>query len=282
MEHTQKKVFLITGVSSGFGKAFARAALTAGHTVIGTVRTAGARQDFESGFDGRAHGIVIDLVDLASIEGVVREAMERVGPVDVLVNNAGYGQEGTLEESPMEELVRQFTVNVFGAVAMIKAVLPTMRTRRSGHIVNVTSLAGHVGAPGISYYNGSKFALEGISEALEQEVASFGIHVTALAPGAFRTEWAGRSLVRTPQGIADYDQVFAPVRRARQDKDGNQAGDPARAAQVLLELVEHNDPPTHLLLGADAVNAVRRRAVWLESEIETWEDVSRSTDFHAR
>ncbi len=272
------RVFLITGVNSGFGRAFAKAALAAGNTVIGTVRSEAARAEFESLDPVRACGVVLDVTDFDRVEAAVRAVTERVGPVDVLVNNAGYGHEGTLEESPLEDLVKQFNVNVFGAVAMIKAVLPSMRSRRTGHIFNITSMAGFVAFPGIAYYAGSKFALEGISETLAQEVRDFGVKVTAIAPGSFRTDWAGRSMVRTERSIADYDAVFEPVRAARRAKDGRQRGDPESAAQVLLELVEQDDPPRHLLLGRDAVHVVRERLSTLTREIDVWEPLSISTD----
>src|SRR5471032_3497537 len=175
------RVWLITGVSSGLGLAFSVAALAAGHTVIGTVRKESDRAGFEKLGDGRAHAVVLDVSDFAAIEPTVAQVMQTVGPIDVLVNNAGYGHEGTLEESPLDELRRQFDVNVFGAVAMIKAVLPQMRERRTGHIVNITSMAGIAALPGIAYYSGSKFALEGITESLAQEVAPFGVRVIAMA-----------------------------------------------------------------------------------------------------
>jgi len=279
MSKSRQRVFLITGVSSGFGRAFAEAALSAGHVVIGTVRSEAAKDAFEQLQPDRAHGVVLDVTDFAKIDTAVAGVTERTGPVDVLVNNAGYGHEGTLEESSLEELLHQFNVNVFGAVAMIKAVLPSMRMRRTGHIVNMTSMAGLTTFPGISYYSGSKFALEGISESLAQEVRDFGIRVTAVAPGSFRTDWAGRSMVRTERSIADYDPVFDPVRQARQAKDGRQAGDPDKAAHVLLDLVEHPDPPVHLLLGSDALSVVRRKLSTMQTAIGAWEEVSRSTDF---
>ena len=204
---------------------------------------------------------------------------EDLGPLDVLVNNAGYGHEGILEESPLAELIRQFEVNVFGAVAVIKAVLPYMRQRRRGHIVNITSMAGYAGLPGIAYYSGSKFALEGISDALAKEVKDLGIKVTAIAPGSFRTEWAGRSMVRSGRSIADYDAVFDPVRKRRQEYSGHQAGDPAKAAQALLRIIDARDPPAHLLLGHDAKQLVEERLAALGEEMRDWDFISRSTDF---
>lgn len=279
MNRMVHKVFLITGVNSGFGRAFAEAALDAGHTVIGTVRNEAAKAEFESLNPARAHAVLLDVTDFDRIDAVVQSVAARVGPIDVLVNNAGYGHEGTVEESPLDELVRQFNVNVFGAVAMIKAVLPSMRVRRTGHIFNITSMAGLVALPGIPYYTGSKFALEGMTETLAQEVRSFGIKVTAIAPGSFRTDWAGRSMVRSERTIADYDAVFEPIRRARRAKDGKQIGDPAKAAQVLLDLVDADNPPVHLVLGKDALRLFRSKLSALGSELDAWEPVSYSTEF---
>ncbi len=273
------KNFLITGVSQGLGRAFAEAALAARHTVVGTVRNQAARQDFEALAPGRATAVILDVTDFAAVEAVIGKIDRGAGGIDVLVNNAGYGHEGILEESPLDALLHQFGVNVFGAVAMIKAVLPGMRTRRRGHIINISSMAGLAALPGIAYYSGSKFALEGISEVLAKEVRDFGIHVTALAPGSFRTEWAGKSMIRSDRSIADYDALFAPVRRAREQKSGRQAGDPAKAAKVLLDLVEAEHPPVHLILGGDALQLVRDRTRALLAEFDAWEEVSRSTDF---
>jgi NAD(P)-dependent dehydrogenase (short-subunit alcohol dehydrogenase family) len=275
---THPKTFLVTGVSSGFGQALAKAALAAGHRVVGTVRQPAAFDDFE-GAGPNAHAVLLDIGDHAAIAPAVANVVERLGPIDVLVNNAGYGHEGILEESSLDEMKRQFDVNVFGAVAMIKAVLPSMRERRSGRIVNMTSMGGFITLPGIACYCGSKFALEGITEALAQEVRGFGIAVTAVAPGSFRTDWAGRSMVRSERSIADYDAVMDPIRQARHDKSGKQAGDPDRAAEVILDLVDMPDPPMHLLLGSDALGLVRAKLRRMDVELSAWERVTRSTDF---
>jgi NAD(P)-dependent dehydrogenase (short-subunit alcohol dehydrogenase family) len=279
MTATIPKIFLITGVSSGLGRAFASGALEAGHSVIGTVRRDGDAEAFAALAPGRAHPIVLDVTAFDRIPASVDEAGRRVGPIDVLVNNAGYGHEGVLEESSLDDLQRQFAANVFGPVAMIQAVLPGMRTRRSGHIVNVTSMGGFITMPGISFYCGSKFALEGISEALGKELSDLGIRVTALAPGQFRTEWAGRSMDRTPRSIADYDAVMDPIRTARQAKSGNQPGDPAKAAQALLALVEAPASPVRLFLGDDALGLVHQKLDGMRAEVHAWETLSRSTGF---
>ncbi len=177
-----RKTLLITGASSGFGQALAREALDAGHRVVGTVRSEEARSTLEAVAPGQAFGRLLDVTDLAAIEPTVAAIERDIGPLDVLVNSAGYGHEGILEESPLAEMRRQFEVNLFGAVAMIQAVLPYMRRRRRGHILNITSMGGYITMPGIAYYCGSKFALEGVSEALGKEVASLGIAVTAVPP----------------------------------------------------------------------------------------------------
>jgi NAD(P)-dependent dehydrogenase (short-subunit alcohol dehydrogenase family) len=197
----------------------------------------------------------------------------------VLVNNAGYGHEGILEESPLEELRRQFDTNVFGAVAVIQAFLPFMRRRREGRILNITSMGGTITMPGISYYCGSKFALEGISDALSKEVAALGIDVVAVAPGSFRTDWAGRSMVRTPRSIGDYDALFDPVRARREAVSGHQRGDPAKAAQVMLRIATGAQrPPTRLLLGSDALELVRQSLQDRLQQMADWENDTRSTD----
>jgi NAD(P)-dependent dehydrogenase (short-subunit alcohol dehydrogenase family) len=273
------KTFLITGVSSGLGKAFAEGALAAGHRVGGSVRNAGAAKEFSAIAPGRAYAVTLDVTDFAAIPRAVAEVERELGPIDVLVNNAGYGHEGILEESPLEDMRRQFDANVFGPVAMIKAVLPGMRARRSGRIINVTSMGGFITMPGITYYCGSKFALEGLSEALGKEVQGFGVHVTALAPGQFRTDWAGRSMVRSQRSIADYDTVMDPIRAARLAKSGNQPGDPAKAAQALLGLVAAENPPLRLFLGADALALVEDKINSMRAEIAAWQDVSLATAF---
>ncbi|WP_395478460.1 oxidoreductase [Pseudomonas aeruginosa] len=273
-----RKTLLITGASSGFGQALAREALDAGHRVVGTVRSEEARSALEAVAPGQAFGRLLDVTDLAAIEPTVAAIERDIGPLDVLVNSAGYGHEGILEESPLAEMRRQFEVNLFGAVAMIQAVLPYMRRRRRGHILNITSMGGYITMPGIPYYCGSKFALEGLSEALGKEVAGLGIAVTAVAPGSFRTDWAGRSMVRSPRTIADYDALFDPVRQARQEKSGKQPGDPLKAARAMLQAIEAENPPAHLLLGSDALGLVRQKLKALEEEIAAWEEVTRSTD----
>jgi NAD(P)-dependent dehydrogenase (short-subunit alcohol dehydrogenase family) len=273
------KTFLITGVSTGLGRAFAQAALGAGHTVAGTVRDAGQVPAFEALAPGRAHAVVLDVTAEAAVPAAVRQAEQDAGPVDVLVNNAGYGLEGTFEETPAETYRHQFEVNVFGALAVTRAVLPGLRERRSGIIVFVTSMGGLRAFPGISAYNGSKYALEGIADSLRQELAGFGIHVMSVEPGGFRTDWAGRSMTCVERSISDYDELFNPIRESRQGYSGQQLGDPAKAGSALLTALDSPAPPGHLLLGTDALRLVRTARAELDAEIDRWERLSASTDF---
>ena len=271
------KTFFITGANSGFGLAIATAAIEAGHTVIGTVRSEASREALAKSLP-ELRPVLCDVTDFDRIPDVVQQAEDEHGPVDVLINNAGYGHEGVLEESPLEEMRRQFDVNVFGAVAVAKAFLPRFRERRRGFIVNVTSMGGMITMPGIAYYCGSKFALQGISEVMRSEMAPFGVHVTTLCPGSFRTDWAGRSMRRTERSIADYDSLFDPIREARQAVSGNQLGDPEKLAAALLTLIESDSPPPQLLLGSDALKHVTARIDRLQQEIEDWKALTVSTD----
>ncbi|CRM34815.1 oxidoreductase [Pseudomonas sp. 24 R 17] len=273
-----KKTIFITGVSSGFGQALAKEALAQGHRVIGTVRSESSLATFQTLLPERAHGVVLDVTHFNAIDAVVVAVEDQYGPVDVLVNNAGYGHEGVFEESSLEEMRRQFDVNVFGAVAMTKAFVPFFRQRRAGHILNITSMGGYITMPGIAYYCGSKFALEGISDTLNKELAPFNIFVTAVAPGSFRTDWAGRSMQRTPRSISDYDATFDPVRKAREEKSGLQLGDPQKAARAMMTIINSPNPPAQLLLGSDALALVRDKLHRTAESIEQWEALSCSTD----
>ncbi|MFC4943718.1 oxidoreductase [Pseudonocardia sp. GCM10023141] len=273
------KTFFITGVSTGLGRAFATGALAAGHTVVGTVRRQSDVDAFVALDPARAHARILDVTDDAAVTATVADVEAAISPIDVLIVNAGYGHEGILEESTMDELRRQFDVNVFGAVATIKAVLPGMRERRSGHIFTVTSMGGLTTFPGLAFYHGSKYALEGITETLAKEVAGFGVHVTAIEPGGFRTDWAGRSMVRAERSIADYDELFGPVRANREAGSGRQLGDPEKAAAAILQVIDAPQPPVHLLLGSDALRLVGRGREAVDEDFRTWDALSRSTDF---
>ena len=273
------RTWLISGVSSGFGRALAEKVVSNGDRVVGTVRTSAACAEFEKLDPRRAVGVLLDVTRDADVTRVVSAIEQDVGAIDVLVNNAGYGHEGVIEETSMDDFRAQFAVNVFGAVAMTKAVLPFMRGRRHGHIINITSMGGIVTFPGLGAYHGSKFALEGISETLAKEVAAFGIKVTAVEPGAFRTEWAGQSMKRSDAAIADYEPLFGPLRKARIERSGKQAGDPRKAAAAIVKIVDAKTPPVHLLLGTDALSFVRHKIESLSEEIDRWEALTIGTNF---
>jgi NAD(P)-dependent dehydrogenase (short-subunit alcohol dehydrogenase family) len=276
-----ERTILITGVSSGFGRAIAERALAAGHRVVGTVRRQEAAEEFEGLATGRTHARVLDITDEDAVSAVVAAIETDLGPIDVLIANAGYGHEGTFEESTMADLHRQFDVNVFGTVAVMKAVLPGMRERRHGHIFVMTSVGGLVASPTLSFYHGSKFAMEGIVSSLAPEVAPFGVRVTAVEPGGFRTDWSGRSMVRASRTVADYDQLIDPIRAARRAHNGKQPGDPARAGEAILQVLEADNPPVHLLLGLDALTAVANTHAAEQNEIDTWRHVSQGTAYPA-
>jgi short-subunit dehydrogenase len=272
-------LFLITGVSSGLGRAFAQRALDAGHTVVGTARRADDMASFEALAPGRAHARQLDVTDDDAVFSVVGEIEAQVGPIDVLIANAGYGHEGVFEESPLSELRAQFAVNVFGVAATVQAVLPFMRERRAGHVFAVSSMGGLMTVPGLAYYCGSKYAVEGILETVAKEVTDFGVHVTIIEPGSFRTDWAGRSMVRTQRSIQDYDTLFEPIRAARQAASGNQLGNPAKAAEAVLKVLEAEKPPVHLVLGSDALRLVTAGRSAVDKDLHEWDELSRSTDF---
>lgn len=275
----RQRNWLVTGVGSGLGRAIAGAALGAGHTVVGTVRSEGDLREFEGLEAGRAHGRLLEVTDDRAVFDVIAEVERGVGPLDVVVANAGYGLEGTFEETPLDEVRRQFEVNVFGAMATLQAALPHMRRRRRGHLMAVTSMGGLMAVPGMSAYCGSKFALEGILEALGKEVAQFGIHVTAIEPGSFRTDWAGRSMTRAERTVDDYDELFEPIREARRKASGNQLGDPARAGDAVVHIASVDRPPAHLVLGSDALRLVAAARTAVDEDIRAWETLSRTTDF---
>jgi NAD(P)-dependent dehydrogenase (short-subunit alcohol dehydrogenase family) len=274
------RTWLITGVSSGFGRALAQAALARGDRVAGTLRQAGQLDDFRGLAPDRAVPVYMDVTDGDAVERGVREAVGALGHVDVLVNNAGYGLTGAIEELDDRATRDQFEANVFGALAVTRAVLPHMRARRTGTIVQVSSMAALRPRPGLGVYAASKAALEAISEALALEVAPLGIRVLILEPGAFRTDWAGRSMVHvTP--IDDYDETVRPTRERLARLDGIQVGDPARAAQAIIEAVDSAEAPLRLALGGDAVDLIRDALAGRSADVAAWEQTSRGTDFPA-
>jgi NAD(P)-dependent dehydrogenase (short-subunit alcohol dehydrogenase family) len=273
------KTIFITGVSSGLGRAFAAGALDAGHRVVGSVRKPEDVLAFESLSQGRAHARLLDVTDDAAVLDTVADIESSIGAIDVVIANAGYGVEGIFEETPLSEVRAQFATNVFGVAATLQAVLPYMRQRRAGHLMAVTSMGGLMAVPGMSAYCASKFAVEGLLESLRKEVASFGVHVTAIEPGSFRTDWAGRSMRRVERTLTDYDELFDPIRAARVKASGNQLGNPAKASDAVLAILDEAEPPAHLILGSDALKLVGAARTAVDDDIRRWESLSRSTDF---
>ncbi len=271
--------WLITGCSTGLGRALATAALDAGHNVVVTARDADRVRDIADAHPDTALACALDVTDPAQVVAIVAAGEERFGAIDVLVNNAGYGFRGAIEEASGEEVETLFATNVHGPIAMIKAVLPGMRARRSGAIVNVSSIGARIAHQGSGYYAASKAALEGVSSALAKEVAPLGITVTAVEPGGFRTDFAGRSLVEAKAIIGDYDETAGKRRKAHDTSHGNQKGDPAKAARVIVAAVEAESTPTFLLLGPDALKAYDGVTARERTEVDAWRDQSASTDF---
>ncbi|WP_454848659.1 SDR family NAD(P)-dependent oxidoreductase [Rhizobium binxianense] len=269
--------WLITGVSRGLGLELARAALANGDTVVGTVR--GAAPDLAPG-EGKLHLVTADLADGAAAAAVVGEAFRIAGTIDVIVNNAGYGLLGSLEAAADEEVERLFAVDVLAPFRIIRAALPHLRRQGHGHIVNITSIAGRAPTIGTALYSAAKYALEGLSAALAPEVAPLGIRVTAVAPGAFRTDFLSAHSIRRSGGE---DPAYAATVGASSERfaaaDGRQLGDPARAAQAIVALVRSDNPPLHLLLGSDALRRAREKLDAVVGEIDAWQALTRSTDF---
>ena len=273
------KVWFITGCSTGFGRELAKVAAQKGDFVVGTLRKEAQVADFEALVPGQIKGVLVDVTERSQIDAGVQVCVEAHGRVDVLVNNAGYGAMGAVEQVKADEMRWQFEVNVFGAVEMIQAVLPHMRTQKSGHIINITSIAGLRGTPGLGIYNGSKFALEGIGEALARELKPFDIHVTNVEPGPFRTAWAGRSANYTPLNIAGYERSAGKIMDSLKERSGKQAGDPARAAHAMYALTELDNPPVHLPLGAWAYKGARMKLQEMREELDQYEYLGLPTDF---
>jgi NAD(P)-dependent dehydrogenase (short-subunit alcohol dehydrogenase family) len=271
--------WLITGVSGGLGRALALAALARGDQVAGTVRKPADLAAFEALSPGRAHGFLADMTDEASIRTAVDGAEAKLGGLDVLVGNAGYGLVGAIEESSLAEIRAQFEVNVFGPTAAIQAVLPHFRARRAGHIITITSVSGVAAWAGTGVYCGSKHALEGVTQTLAQEVAELGIKVTNVEPGGMRTDYAGRSLIVSERKIADYDGAARNAERILSDHAGHEPGDPAKVAAAILAVAGADEPPLQLLLGADAMLYATRQLAAFQTEIGRWAGLTLSTGY---
>ncbi|MFD1802548.1 oxidoreductase [Mixta tenebrionis] len=281
MKATNSPVWLITGCSTGFGRELAQQTIKRGFNVVVTARDVQKVADLVQGNEQRALALALDVTDSASINNAISAALEKFGTVDVLVNNAGYGYQSSIEEGVEEEIRAQFDANVFGLFAMTRAVLPTMRKARRGHIINITSVAGLMGFPGSGYYAASKHAVEGGSDALATEGAPLGIKVTCVEPGPFRTDWAGRSLRQTENRLADYAETAGARMKNTANYSGKQPGDPARAAAAMIALAETENPPRHLVMGAFGFEAVTSKLRERLAQIEAWKETTLGTDFPA-
>lgn len=273
------ETWLITGCSTGLGRALAEEVLGRGHNAVVTARNPAAVQDLVEAHPATALGLALDVTDPAQVSDVVERAMERFGQVDVLVNNAGYGYRAAVEEGDDADVRRLFDTNLFGAVAMTKAVLPGMRARHAGTIVNLSSIGAKACPPGSGYYSATKAALEAITSALRKELQPLGLTAMSVEPGAFRTDFAGRSLTQSAEAIADYADTAGKRRKENDTVHGTQPGDPARAAKALVDVVTSGEAPELLLLGSDAFSGFRSVHDAQRAEVDAWERTSISTDF---
>jgi NAD(P)-dependent dehydrogenase (short-subunit alcohol dehydrogenase family) len=271
--------WLITGCSTGLGRHLAQAVLARGYNAIVTARDSIKVQDLVDEYPDTALALALDVTDDTQVTNAVQQAEERFGRVDVLVNNAGYGYRAAVEEGEEPEVAKLFATNFFGPVAMIKAVLPGMRARRDGAIVNISSIGARISPPGSGYYSASKSALEAMSASLRKELEPLGITVTVVEPGGFRTDFAGRSLQQSRDAIADYADTAGRRRKEHDTAHGTQPGDPARAAQAIITAVEAPDSPLLLLLGKDALAGFRAVIDAQDKELEAWQELSLSTGF---
>lgn len=281
MSQTDTPVWLITGCSTGLGRALAGVILDKGWRVVVTARDVSSVADIVQRAEDRALALTLDVTSPADVQGAVTEAVARFGQIDVLVNNAGYGYQSTVEEGEDAEIRAQFDANVFGLFSMTRAVLPHMRARRRGNIINITSVAGFIGFAGSGYYAASKHAVEGWSDSLRAEVAPLGIGVTCIEPGPFRTDWAGRSLRQTQSKITDYADTAAKRLAGTKQASGTQAGDPVRAGEAMVAIARNADAPRHLVLGAWGFDTVVQDLHKRVNEIESQRDLSRSADYDA-
>jgi NAD(P)-dependent dehydrogenase (short-subunit alcohol dehydrogenase family) len=279
MADSNAPVWLITGCSTGFGRELSRAVLARGHRVVVTARNPESIEDLVTGHEERAIALRLDVTKSAEIDAAVRQAEKVFGRIDVLVNNAGIGYFGAIEESDEAEVRRMFEINVFGLARMTQAVLPGMRKRRSGHVVNIASIGGIRAFPAVGFYNATKFAVVGLSEALSLEVAPLGIKVTIVEPSGFRTDWAGRSANEAKQQIADYAETAGKNQASIRGYSGKQPGDPVKAAEAIIKAVESPEPPLHLLLGKAALKGARWKIDLMKKDFDAWAPTTEGADF---
>ncbi len=274
-----QKIWFITGCSTGFGRILVEQLASAGIKVVATARKVDAIKDLAIKYPGNVQALPLDVISQPSVDAAVKDALAHFGRIDVLVNNAGYGVNGAIEEVTPEEFMPMYETNVFGLIRMTRALLPHFRKQRSGNIIMMSSIAGLVGSPGWGLYASTKFAVEGLSEALAGEMAIFGVHVTVVEPGPFRTDFLGRSGTQAKSLIDDYVPATGPARDFFDKMDGKQPGDPELACKAIIEAVNSPKPPVHLVLGKTALTRFRGKLDTWQQELKQWEQVTLNTDF---
>jgi NAD(P)-dependent dehydrogenase (short-subunit alcohol dehydrogenase family) len=279
MTQDNAPVWFITGCSTGFGREIARQVLGRGWRAVVTARNLEQVRDIVTGHKDNALGLSLDVNDKDAIARAVQSAEEEFGRIDVLVNNAGYGYLAAIEEGEDDEVRAMFETNVFGLIDLIKAVLPGMRRRKKGHIVNISSIGGLVSFAATGYYHATKYAVEGLSESLALEVAPLGIKVLIVEPGPFRTDWAGRSIKFSKTRLPDYEPTAGKRRAETEARSGNQAGDPVRGVEAIIKAVETKDAPLRLLLGKPALDLAYKKMETLKTNFDAWSEVTRGADF---
>lgn len=275
----EAKVWLITGSSTGFGRSLTEAVLKHGDRVIATARKPEQVEVLVDQYPDQVKAVRLDVTDPQAVRQAISTALEAFGQIDAVVNNAGYGSLGAIEELSDAQIRRQFETNLFGALDVMRAVLPTLRKQRRGHILNISSVGGFVSFSGTGVYCSTKFALEALSEALAQEVATLGIKVTIVEPGAFRTDFNGRSIAKPEQPIADYAATSGEFLKWIDEMDGKQPGDPDKAAAAMIQVVNSPNPPLRLVLGGDAVQLIETKLDAVKTELEAWKQVAIATAF---
>ena len=273
------KVWFITGCSTGFGRELAKEVLASGYKAAVASRNTDDVKDIVADYPETAIPVKLDVTKPEEIKAAIEQITQKFGAIDVLVNNAGIGYFGAIEESEEDEIRRMFEINFFGLANVTKAVLPIMRKQRSGHILNIASIGGLVGFPAVGFYNATKFAVDGFSEALSKETAPLGIKVTVIAPSGFRTDWAGRSANNSKIVIDDYKETAETNKNNIRGYSGKQPGDPVRAAKAMVAVVESANPPLRLLLGEAALKGARNKLEQLKKDFDTWAETSTGADF---
>jgi NAD(P)-dependent dehydrogenase (short-subunit alcohol dehydrogenase family) len=282
MSDFKQRVWFITGASTGFGRELAEQVLERGDKVVATARKPQQITDLQANYPETALAAALDVTDPASIAAAVTAALDKFGRIDVLVNNAGYGITGAIEEASEDEFMPVFETNVFGLMRVTRALLPQFRKQRSGNIVNLSSISGLIGGAGWGFYNTTKFAVNGFSEALAAEMAPLGVYVTIVEPGPFRTDFLGRSGVAAANRIADYDETAGKARAYMAEQAGKQMGDPVKAAKAIIAAVEAPEPPKHLVLGKIAFDRMTARLETWKKDLAAWQETSLGADFDSK